>query len=290
MQRSTTIYNKVLATAFLILSLTSCVKDHLYDDTQAAPTEAQWSVVAVEIERPEGAENDEFVVEFNGKTISSSDGTYYFYVQQQSGEYDILAYNIPQYMTVTDDVASVDKADGTSSSLTDYIVPQPGSLFSGKARISITDNDTTRIVISVVPRTRDMHICLTVTEGDPERIVSVTGTLNGVAEAYDLWNETLYGDAASTSPTFSRDGDQVTADLRLLGINSDVQSLTLHILLSNGDTLDVESDLTTLLADFNNDTTPFTLTGDLHIPIEAVVEDAAITGWETVIGDSVTAE
>ncbi len=133
-------------------------------------------------------------------------------------------------------------------------------------------------------RTRDLRIELTVFEGDPDRIASISGTLSGVAGAYDLRNEALHGEAVSTSPAFTRSGDKVTADLRLLGTMGGAQTLTLQIAFNDrDDVLTVESDLTKVLADFNSDmTTAFRVAGTLRIPIDKYGSDAEITSWEGV--------
>ena len=150
-------------------------------------------------------------------------------------------------------------------------------------------DDTLRMNLDVAQRTRDLHIKLIVTEGDPERIAVVTGTLSGVAEAYDLRNETLYGEAVSTRPTFTRDGDKVSADLRLLGVLGDAQTLTLVLTFTDGQTQTVESDLTEILADFNGDMEEaLGIEGELHTPVRAGME-ATIKDWNTIPGDPVEA-
>ena len=125
------------------------------------------------------------------------------------------------------------------------------------------------------------------TEGDPERITAITGTLSGVARAYDLRNETLYGEAVSTAPAFTRSGDKIEADLRLLGTMGEAQMLTLTLTFTDGQTQTVESDLTEVLAGFGSDMTgPFTLTAGLRTPMEAGFS-ASITDWEVVDGGHV---
>ena len=109
----------------------------------------------------------------------------------------MLAYNTPQGFTVADGIARVRRMDGTRA-LSDFIDPMPDYLYSGMERITVVADDTLRMNLDVTQRVRDLHIELTVTEGDPERIAAITGTLSGVAEAYDLRNETLYGEAVST--------------------------------------------------------------------------------------------
>ena len=148
-------------------------------------------------------------------------------------------------------------------------------------------DDTLHLDLSVAQRTRDLRLELTVTEGDPERIAAITGTLSGVAGAYDLRGETLYGEAVSTAPVFTRNGDKIEANLRLLGIMGDRQTLTLVLTFTDGQTQTTESDLTEALAEFGSDMTePFTLTAGLRTPMEAGFS-ASITDWEVVDGGHV---
>lgn len=267
--------------------LASCVKDTLYH----TPHPDQ-GVVAMAIDLPEGAGSDDYTVEIDGTPLDREDGQYTVSDPLTPGEHEVLAYNTPQGFTVTDGIARVDAAEATGRALSDLIVPLPEHLYSGTERILVMADDTVRVDLDVARRTRDLHIELTVTEGDPERIASISGTLSGVAGAYDLHGETLYGEAVSTGPTFTRSGDKVTADLRLLGTMGGAQTLTLQIAFTDrADVLTVESDLTEVLADFNSDmTTDFRVAGTLKTPVGMEESDAEITGWETVTGDPVTAE
>ena len=184
--------------------------------------------------------------------------------------------------TVTDGIAYVERVDGTRA-LTDLIDPLPETLYSGTKTVTVVTDDTLHLDLSVVQRTRDLRLELTVTEGDPERIAAITGTLSGVAGAYDLRSETLHGEAVSTAPAFTRNGDKIEADLRLLGTMGDRQTLTLRLSFLNGNPQDItiESDLTEQLAGFNLGTGTIT-------PTEAGVE-AAIMDWKVVDGGSVDA-
>lgn len=184
---------------------------------------------------------------------------------------------------MTDGIARVERTEGTARVLTDFINPLPDYLYSGTERITVVADDTLRMNLDVAQRVRDLRIELAVTEGGPERIDVITGTLSGVAEAYDLWNESLYGEAVSTRPTFTRDGDKVSANLRLLGVLGDAQTLSILLTFSNGDTQSVESDLTEVLAGFNGSTEAFTLTGNLRTPVEGGFV-GSIDGWQQADG------
>lgn len=275
----------MLATA-LLLSAGGCVKDDLHDTPH--PNQG---VVAVAINLPQGNEEEEsaYTVEIGGTTADGREEHFTVSDPLPPGEYTVLAYNTPQGFTVTDGIARVQRTDGAVRALSDFINPQPETLYSGTGQIVVTADDTLRMNLDVVQRVRDLHIELTVTEGNPERIAAVTGTLSGVAEAYDLRGETLYGEAVSTRPTFTRDGDKVSADLRLLGVLGDAQTLTLVLTFTDGQTQTVESDLTEILADFNGDMeNALGIEGELHTPVRTDME-ATIKDWNTIPGDPVEA-
>ncbi|MBM6890122.1 FimB/Mfa2 family fimbrial subunit [Bacteroides caecigallinarum] len=267
----------ILATA-LLFSLGGCVKDELHDTPHPDK-----GIVAVSIDLPQGASGEDYTVEIDGTTADGKEGRYTVSDPLPPGEYTVLAYNTPQGFTVTDGIARVERTDGTVRALTDFINPLPDYLYSGTERITVMADDTLRMNLDVTQRVRDLHIELTVTEGDPERITGITGTLSGVAEAYDLRNETLYGEAVSTRPTFTRDGDKVSADLRLLGVLGDAQTLTLVLTFTDGQTQTVESDLTEVLSGFGEGdmTQTFAIEGGLRTPLEAGFS-ATITDWEVV--------
>lgn len=274
----------ILATS-LLFSLGGCAKDE-----QHHTPHPDKGVVAISVDLPQGddEEEDVYTVEIDGTTADGKEGRYTVSDPLPPGEYTVLAYNTPQGFTVTDGIARVERTDGTVRALTDFINPLPDYLYSGTERITVVADDTLRMNLDVTQRVRDLHIELTVTEGDPERIAAVTGTLSGVAEAYDLRNETLYGEAVSTRPTFTRSGDKVSADLRLLGIMGDAQTLSILLTFSNGDTQSIESDLTEVLVGFNGSTEPFALIGNLRTPVEGGFA-GSIDGWQQADGGNADA-
>ena len=261
--------------------LASCVKDELHN----TPHPDQ-GVVSVSVDYPQGTGEEDYTVEVDGQPLDEGDNAS---DPLTPGEHTVLVYNTPEGFTVTDGIAYVERVDGTRA-LTDLIDPLPETLYSGTKTVTVVADDTLHLDLSVAQRTRDLRLELTVTEGDPERIAAITGTLSGVAGAYDLRGETLYGEAVSTRPAFTRSGGKVVADLRLLGTMGEAQVLTLRLSFLNGNPQDItiESDLTEQLAGFNLGTGTITLDGELHTPTEAGVE-AAIMDWKVVDGGSVDA-
>ena len=262
--------------------LASCVKDELHN----TPHPDQ-GVVSVSVDYPQGAEEDDYTVEVDGQPLDEGDNASN---PLTPGEHTVLVYNTPEGFTVTDGIAYVERVDGTRA-LTDLIDPLPETLYSGTKTVTVVADDTLHLDLSVAQRTRDLRLELTVTEGDPERIASITGILSGVAGAYDLRSETLHGEAVSTAPAFTRNGDKIEANLRLLGTMGGAQVLTLRLSFLNGNPQDItiESDLTEQLAGFNLGTGTITLDGELHTPTEAGVE-AGIIDWEKIDGGGVDAE
>ena len=264
---------------FMLLPfLSSCSKDN-----SNTPHPDQ-GVVSVSVDYPQGAEEDDYTVEVDGKPLDEGDNASN---PLTPGEHTVLVYNTPEGFTVTDGIAYVERLDGTRA-LADLIAPLPETLYSGTKTVTVVADDTLHLDLSVTQRTRDLRLELTVTEGNPNRITGITGTLSGVAEAYDLRNETLYGEAVSTRPAFTRSGDKVSADLRLLGIMGDVQTLDILLTFSNGDTQSIDSDLTEVLARFNDSTEPFTLTGNLRTPVEGGFS-GSIDGWQQADGGNTDA-
>ena len=118
---------------------------------------------------------------------------------------------------------------------------------------------------------------------------SATATLDGVASRIDI----VTGErttAAKSLNTLVQNGNKFTTSFRLLGIIPTAsQKLTVSILFTNGDTQQIESNISDKLADFNDRTEAKTLTGELLLPIEAGVTGATITNWKETDGGNVDA-
>ena len=118
---------------------------------------------------------------------------------------------------------------------------------------------------------------------------SATATLDGVASKVDIVTEERSA-AAKAQNALAQNESKFTTSFRLLGVVPSAScTLTVSILFSNGDTKQIDSDITGQLAAFNDRTEPMTLTGNLLLPIKAGVTDATITDWNETDGGSVDA-
>ena len=160
--------------AVFALLLAGCVKDELYDTPHPDK-----GVIAVTINQPQGAEEDDYTVEVDGQPLDEGDNASN---PLTPGEHTVLVYNTPEVFTVTDGIAYVERVDGIRA-LTDLIDPLPETLYSGTKTVTVVADDTLHLDLSVAQRTRDLRLELTVTEGDPEQTFTVTGSLRTPTEA-----------------------------------------------------------------------------------------------------------
>ena len=265
--------------------LSSCVKDELYNTPH--PDKG-----AVTISLTGWTADDDYVLDMDGKTADITCSPFVYPDLLLPGAHSLVLYNRAEGFTFDGRMAYVNTRDDKIRADGATIIPLPGYLKTISQEIAVVADDTLRITPSPQQRVRDLHIEFTVTQGRPELIQDVTGTLGGIAGAFDMETEQTTGEPASAIVTFTRDSDKLTADARLLGTMGAVQTLVLDIaFVDGGRILRTEVDLTEALADFNGDmTAAYRVTGTLETPVgmeEATVE---ITGWESVDGGDVDAE
>lgn len=269
----------LICSAALALGVSSCVKDELYDtphpDKGAVVVAADWSNRSAACAVPAEYMLYHTCCAAAEPCTMPGEGAKCHPALFEPGSHTLVAHNAADKIAVSGLTATVAAArDGG-------IDPLPGYLLSAAHGIKVVRDDTIRVVLPMRQRVRDLHIELTVTEGDPARIAGIEGTLAGIAGAFDLAQQAVTGEAASTSPAFTREGDKITADVRLLGTTGGRQTLKLEIRFSDGRTQTIESDLTELLVGFNDGdmTEALTVKGNLQTPAERGFT-ATVTDWE----------
>lgn len=279
----------MIGMAALFMMPTSCVKDELFNtphpDKGAVVVKADFTGKSTSADVP---------VEYQLRHTCCGTEAPYSMPSAESecfpglftpGNHIFHAWNNCEKMSVTDGTIKVDETSPGE------VEPLPGYLFAAKHDVNVIQDDTTRVNLQMAQHTRDLRVELTVTEGNPELIASVSGTLSGIAGTFSLAEQKITGSAVSTVITFTRDGSRITADARLLGIIGTGQSLELEVRFTDRDDIHrVSVDLTEALSGFNDDmTTTRKVTGDLETPIGMDVT-ATITGWKDVQGVPVVAE
>ena len=265
--------------------LSSCVKDELYntphpDRGAVAVSLAGWTA------------DDDYVLDMDGKTADITGSPFVYPDLLLPGARSLVVYNRAGGFTFDGRMAYVNASDNKTCADGATIIPLPGYLKTISQEITVVADDTLRITPSPQQRVRDLHIEFTVTQGRPELIQTVTGALGGIAGAFDMEAGQTTGEPVSTVVAFTRDGDKLTADVRLLGTMGTAQTLVLDIaFVDDGRAQRTEVDLTEALADFNGDmTTAYRVTGTLETPVGMEEATAEITEWETVDGGDASAE
>lgn len=255
------------------LLLASCVKDEVYNTSHPDK-----GAVSIHVNLPQGM--GDYTVEIDGQSVQGSGATIVYPTLLSPGEHNLLMYNHPDGLTIADGIARVNAMADTKSN-GNAILPMPGYFYSASTTCTVTADDTVHIELDPLRRMRDLHFELTVAEGDPERIASVEGVLSGIAGTYTLATESPSREPMTTAPTFTRDGNRVTADTRLLGTADEAQILVLTLRFTDGKVQTIENDLTEMLRTFNNDMqTPLKISGTLLTPTAANPGTATITDWQ----------
>lgn len=281
MRNKKTHYTAILTMA-LVLSFTSCVKDELFNtphpDKGVVIVTTDWSAKSAEAEMPQG-----YTLRVGTEEQSVSGIINQFKTLLPQGRYELTAYNTPEHIGVSGNTATV------AESKAGYMEPMPGYLFTAHQAIDVTADDTLRVTVPVKQLVRLLNVELSVTEGDYSRVQSATATLDGVASKVDIVTEERSA-AAKAQNILVQNESKFTSSFRLFGVVPSAScTLTVSILFSNGDTKQIDSDITGQLAAFNDRTEPMTLTGNLLLPIKAGVTDATITDWNETDGGSVDA-
>lgn len=280
MRTGKNIYVNILMAAVVLAASVSCVKDTLFHtphpDRGAVVFTADFSTRSASCPVPE-----KYRIAVGSEECAAPAGEAFCHpVLFAPGTYSLMAYTDCDGVAVSGGVARVDVvADGE-------IDPLPGYLFSAVDEVTVIKDDTVRVALSMVQRTRDLHLEFTLTEGEPELVASVTGRLSGVAGAFDIATHSIIADEAAIKVVFSRSAGKVTADVRLLGIVGRRQALTLEVAFTDREqNKTAEVDLSEAMASFNDNMhIGFEIKGDLATPVGADAT-AAITGWKDVEAD-----
>lgn len=252
----------------LLLTVISCTRVDLEDPLKGKITlVTDWSKRTTGIEQPES-----YTVKIGNQTLNYTQATNLL-PELETGTYSIRIYNTPEKITVSGTSASV----ATTGNMVD---PLPGWLLTAVTEAQYADFKEETITAAMQQQVRQLTIELTVTEGDPERISTTAATLTGVANSLDFKTNTHSGTNLSVIPAFTRNGNKLTATIRLVGIVTEAKKITMDITFTDDRTQHIESDVSSFLTDFNtNKHIPLSISADLNTPVEAGFT-ATITGWE----------
>lgn len=262
-------YSSALFTAIIVLFsviLSSCAKEELVDPPKVILT-TDWT------NRTEGVViPSAYTVAINNQELTYSTVSNTL-PQLDAGIYPVSIYNAADKITI----------DGTSAKVSTFgsvVDAKPEYLFYSELDIEF-ENDKEKVVTAVMQQqVRLLNIELTITDGDIGNIESVSASLSGVANTMNLKDGTYSGTGLKVEPVFAQSGNKLNTSVRLLGLTSEAQELTLDIVYKSGNTQQIVSDVSTLLANFDKDKhLPITLKSEAQI-FTVIEVQTTIKAWE----------
>lgn len=263
-------------------SLTSCVKDELYDtphpDKAAVVITTDWADALDETDVPAAYH----IGMDDGEAVKTQEAITVYPDLLIPGKHSVFAYNEPQGMTISGTTASVNlRTDGT-------LEPMPDYLFSVVKEFEAQADDTVHVSVPMVRRLCPITLNLSLEGDNTEAIASITATLGGMAASVDLRTGTTGGENATVTLDIKQQVEtkaraytegRLTMRCRVVGINpQERQVLTVKVTMADGHEQAIESDLSDKLKDLNTGMEPIELTGKVEAPQDMDFH-VSITDW-----------
>lgn len=260
-----------------IMTLTSCVKDKLFDtphpDSGALTITTDWSAKSDDASIP-----TKYTLMVGDIKQEVSAKTNLFEKLLAPGNHNLTIYNVPEGMSLSGSTISIDRASD------DAIESMPGTLFIANSNFDIFADYELTLKVPMHQYIRRLELVLTVQQGQYERVSSARATLGGICSSIDILSEQRSPAPAKAISEITRDGNKFLLAYNLLGIiPAEKQTLNIDITFNNGDTQSIESDLTSLLSDYHSEVFTLKLAGDLFLPLEGGFS-GVISGWEVANG------
>lgn len=275
---------------FVATSLTSCVKDELYDtphpDKGAVTVTTDWTDALAESTVPDTY----FLRMDNGEAVQASEETTVYPDLLAPGAHTLLVYNEPEGIVIEGDAATVQQQDGR-------LTPLPGYLFSAEKELEVVQDDTLHVSVPMVRRLCPIVLNLSLEGANTENIAAVTATLGGMAASVNLrtgtvGNENLavlldvqYTDTKERAYTEGK----IEMKCRVVGTSpQERQVLTVKVTMADGYVQTITSDLTDRLKDLNAEMEPIELAGTVEAPQDGHFS-GTIKDWDVVSGGDIDA-
>lgn len=202
-----------------------------------------------------------------------------------AGIYRGYFYNTAEHITVSNGIATV----GVMTRAASTIEALPGWFFSASDEVEIKKDTHHEFTTVMTQQIRQLNIELTVTDGDINNIELITASLSGVANSMNLKTNSYSGTGLKVIPLFIRNGNKLSASVRLIGLTTEKQELILDIHYKGGANQHIISDISPLLASFNNNDKykPLGVTGNMEI-FTAIGIESTIKGW--AVQDEIASE
>ena len=258
-----------MAAAAIALSLTSCVKDELFDtphpDKGAVVITTEWVEALAESDIPASY----FLSMDGGAAKQTNEKTFIYPDLLTPGEHSLLVYNEPKGLTLSGKTATVNLLpDGTAESM-------PGYLFSAEQKLEVLQDDTLRVSIPMIRCVCPITMNLALSGENTGKIAKIEASLSGISGSMDIQSGAIGAENLTIKPVVGQASAKTRAytegkielKCRVLGINkAERQMLTVTVTMEDGYVSTITSDLTEYLKDLNADMKPIELDGTVEAP------------------------
>ncbi len=276
--------------------ITGCYKSILTNTTHPDYGKVEVKVVLPSVD-PDATIPNGYTLILNGEEIAiDEDGTEVLPETLEPGTYTVYVYSDTSEMNIENNINESGKGTITSSKIVDagMVNSLTEDLYFGTQSITVLADQIIASEVHLSQVTRTIKFNLLLSEGDIDKIESISTTLSGIAQQWECVEDIPIGDAAEIYVEFTQGESLTKADesnsyitdtIKILGVIGDEQILKLKFTFTNGNTQSITSDVSDQLAG-SNDTksTPITLSGELKIYTE-FNSTGTITGWEVSDND-----
>lgn len=246
---------------------------------------ADWSNIGTDIVKPAN-----YDISVAGYTCTLSGDNNTLDKLFDPGTYTGLAWNQAENMTVSGTTASVAAIITNDLHPNPLVNNMPEWLFTACNNSVVVEKDKHhQYTATMQQQVRELTLVIEPTGGTVDRIERIEGYLSGVAGTMNI-DKGTHDTPSHVALTFVKGNDgKYSATVRLLGIAGEQQKLTATLSFTGGNPSNqtIESDLHTVLTDFNADKkTPLTLGAKAVETITEVGFEATITAWTNQTGGS----
>lgn len=242
----------------LLLLAGLCVMGSCAEDELPAPMKKARTVVKLTADWSEcsSAAPAKYMVRIGNETQEVT-GNVNSFLLLSTSDYDMVAYNEPQGVTVNGNIATLNTV-ATRSEGSSVVTGNPDDLFSVSEdlvqdELLALTGDTLRLTVKMQQRTRQVNITM---DTDVENIKSVTGMLDNVVSSIDLTTGEQLSVAKAfvnftASPVAEGEAMRLKGTVRLLGVSQEKaqrQKMTVEITKKDETTETITTDLTEVLS------------------------------------------
>ena len=265
--------NKILIAAFAATVVAGCVKTTTYHTPH--PKDGSLQIESYYALRSiESTDADSLFVVMDTVFVHTDTNIVTYPGVMSPGTHEVTVYNLPEGMEIKDSIISIirDKEN--------YLIPEPGYLFTANSLVEILPDDTLYCKMPLVQRVKRIDFQFNVTGGSTDRIEAVTGTLKGILGSFNPFQGRACGGPDSSKIGFTLQRDTLRASCLIAGLSSDTTTVfKVNVRFVDGHQQTFETILDKYLEDFATNVDKKVLTGKFEAQTNSDY-GFTINGWK----------